>query len=277
MQTAPKPFVFVLMPFATDFDDAYALAVKPACEAAGAYAERVDEQIFHESIVQRIYNQIAKADLLIAEMTGRNPNVFYEVGYAHALGKTVILLTRDSADIPFDLKHYPHIVYGGKLTELRTELERRVRYLVEHQSATPTAELHSTFEVTVNSVELGTGAPVVETRVTKTYVSFEVTVHNSAARLVRTATCQIGAVTPSEFRYLVAGDDIEMPSMDRGEHVIHRLPETFQMLPGAWESAVLSGHSEGEYQKGATIGEFAVRIFMASGFVDYPFILRVKG
>ena len=52
--TSPKPFVFVLMPFDAKFDDVYNLGIKAACEEAGAYAERVDEQIFEESILQRI-------------------------------------------------------------------------------------------------------------------------------------------------------------------------------------------------------------------------------
>ena len=98
--TRPKPFVFVLMPFDPAFIDVYQLGIKTACERAGAYAERPDEQIFTESILQRIYNQIAKADVIVADMTDRNPNVFYEVGYAHALGKVVVLLTQNKDDIP---------------------------------------------------------------------------------------------------------------------------------------------------------------------------------
>jgi nucleoside 2-deoxyribosyltransferase len=94
IDTAPKAFVFVLMPFDQDFGDIYELGIKTACKEAGAYCERVDEQIFTDSILQRVYNQIAKADIVIADMTGKNPNVFYEVGYAHALGKTVILRKR---------------------------------------------------------------------------------------------------------------------------------------------------------------------------------------
>src|SRR5690349_2521588 len=95
-ETAPKHFVFVLMPFDETFADAYQLGIKEACREAGAYCERVDEQIFQDSILERIYNQIARADIIIADMTGRNPNVFYETGYAHALGKQVILVTRDA-------------------------------------------------------------------------------------------------------------------------------------------------------------------------------------
>jgi nucleoside 2-deoxyribosyltransferase len=57
-------------------------------------------------VLERVYNQIAKADIIVAEMTGRNANVFYETGYAHALNKRVVLLTQNANDIPFDLKHY---------------------------------------------------------------------------------------------------------------------------------------------------------------------------
>jgi hypothetical protein len=65
-------------------------------------------------------------------MTGRNPNVFYEVGYAHALGKTVIL-TKDASDIPFDLKYRYHLAYDS-INALRDELQKRVRYYLKHST-----------------------------------------------------------------------------------------------------------------------------------------------
>ena len=65
-ETNPKPFVFVLMPFSEEFNDAYQVGIKPACKDAGAYCERVDEQIFVENILERVYNQIAKADIIVA-------------------------------------------------------------------------------------------------------------------------------------------------------------------------------------------------------------------
>jgi hypothetical protein len=79
-----------------------------------------------------VYNQISKADIVVAEMTARNPNVFYEAGYAHGLGKPVILLTQSAGDIPFDLHHYPHIVYEKRIVTLKEQLERRIRWCVEH-------------------------------------------------------------------------------------------------------------------------------------------------
>ena len=105
------PFVFVLMPFDDKFDDVYIFGINTACEAAKANCERADEQYFRGTILSNIYNQIAKADVIIADMTGLNPNVYYETGYAHALGKSVILLIERGEHIPFDLRQYLHVFY----------------------------------------------------------------------------------------------------------------------------------------------------------------------
>ena len=127
-----KPFVLVLMPFDENFRDIYTLGIKEACTNAGVYCQRVDEQIFGGSILEQIYTQIATAEIIVADMTDRNPNVFYEVGYARALDKQIILLTRDANDIPFDLKHYPHIVYSDNITLLKEQLENRVRWCIKN-------------------------------------------------------------------------------------------------------------------------------------------------
>jgi len=135
--TKPKPFVFVLMPFKPEFNDIYELGIKAACKAAGAYCERVDEQLYQGSMLERIYNQIAKADVLVADTTGKNPNVYYEVGYAHALGKHVMLMTQDANDIPFDLQHHRHIVYGGKITDLKKALTRDLKWALSNPGPAP--------------------------------------------------------------------------------------------------------------------------------------------
>jgi hypothetical protein len=124
--TRPRKFVFALMPFSHAFEDIYNFGIKPACESAGAYCTRIDEQIFSETYFSQLYNQIQKADLIIADMTGRHPDVFHMIGYAHALNKRVILLTQTAEDIPFDLKHYPHIVYG-RIALLKEGLQRLVQ------------------------------------------------------------------------------------------------------------------------------------------------------
>jgi len=128
-----KKFVFVLMPFKEAFNDIYMLGIKAACQSDKVYCERVDEQYYEGSILERVYNQINKADYIVADMTGQNPNVFYEVGYAHGLGKKVILITQSEADIPFDMKHYVHIIYDRNgISQLKEKIGARVEYYLSN-------------------------------------------------------------------------------------------------------------------------------------------------
>lgn len=149
-----KLFAFVLMPFDASFGDTYFLGIKEAADKLGITAERVDEQVFHrEGILQRIYNQIEVADFIIADMTGKNPNVFYEVGYAHAKGKTCILLTANASDIPFDLKHQRHIIYSS-IKDLIQKLSADLSFLkgdLQAKGPSITVELTKTFALLVKS------------------------------------------------------------------------------------------------------------------------------
>jgi len=123
-----KPFVFVLMPFSEDFDDVYKLGIKAAAELCDVKAERLDEQMFIEGMIDRIYRQIEVADIIIADLSTRNANVFYELGYAHAKDKICILLTKNASDIPFDLKHRRHVVYGESISYLKDELVKNIEW-----------------------------------------------------------------------------------------------------------------------------------------------------
>ena len=160
--TRPKPFVFVLMPLDPDFDDIYKFGIKGAAAEVGAYAERVDEQAFTEGILERIYNQISKADVIVADMTDRNPNVFYEVGYAHALGKIVLLLTQRADDIPFDLKHRQHIVYSGKIDTLRQQLSPKLTWAITEGRARAQSRAAERFTVRLEGIELSLAADKAE-------------------------------------------------------------------------------------------------------------------
>ncbi|MGH1417642.1 MAG: nucleoside 2-deoxyribosyltransferase [Hyphomicrobiaceae bacterium] len=126
-----KPFAFVLMPFDKNFDDIYNLGIKAVALDLGIIAERVDEQNFSERILERIYRQIHAADIVIADMTGKNSNVFYEVGYAHALDKKCTLLTQKTDDIPFDLKHHRHLIYDGSIQKLKEQLKPELSWLLQ--------------------------------------------------------------------------------------------------------------------------------------------------
>jgi nucleoside 2-deoxyribosyltransferase len=126
LMVTTAPYVFVLMPFDEEFRDVYELGIKAVCQGLRYRCERVDEMDFNDSILSQIYKSIQAADVVVADMTDRNPNVFYEVGYAHALQKEVILLTQRASDIPFDLKVHNHIIYEGKITQLQALLRRRL-------------------------------------------------------------------------------------------------------------------------------------------------------
>lgn len=106
---------FVIMPFKADFDDVYKNHIKPLIREQLEFVEcvRIDEKPnLSCSIVENIKKEIARSTFVIADITGFNPNVFYEIGLAHALKKKVILIKNKCiGKLPFDISHLPVIVY----------------------------------------------------------------------------------------------------------------------------------------------------------------------
>ena len=114
--------VFVLMPFEEEFDFVYNDFLKPVFESledAEFQVTRADDIGNQRSILNDIVVQIAQSDLVIADLTGCNPNVFYELGLAHALRRPVILLTQDIEDVPFDLKTYRTLEYDAHFVKIQ--------------------------------------------------------------------------------------------------------------------------------------------------------------
>jgi nucleoside 2-deoxyribosyltransferase len=72
---------------------------------------RADEFWNEDAIIQDIVNLISESEVVVCDVTGRNPDVFYEAGIAHAIGKRVILITKNDIDVPFDLKHIRYVRY----------------------------------------------------------------------------------------------------------------------------------------------------------------------
>jgi hypothetical protein len=103
---------FVMMPFASPLGEYYSKIYEPAIKKAGLTPVRADDDIFGTGkIIDQIWSGITSAKVLIAELTTRNPNVFYELGLAHALKKPVVLVSSNEQDVPFDLKHIRVIYY----------------------------------------------------------------------------------------------------------------------------------------------------------------------
>lgn len=108
---------FVLMPFDYRFNLIYEDKIKKIVEddEFELNCKRADEIFGTRPIIEDIWEYIRKARILVAELTGKNPNVFYELGLAHAMNKDVILITQDIGDVPFDLRHYRCIVYEDSM------------------------------------------------------------------------------------------------------------------------------------------------------------------
>jgi hypothetical protein len=116
---------FVVMPFALPLGNHYSLIYEPAIKKVGLKAVRADDDIFATGkIMDQVWAGINAAKVLVAELTSRNPNVFYELGLAHALRKPVVLISSNEEDVPFDVRHIRVIYYdvndpfwGTKLLE----------------------------------------------------------------------------------------------------------------------------------------------------------------
>lgn len=276
MSTMPKPFVFVLMPFSAAFDDAYEVAIRPACDSAGAYAERVDKQIFSGSIIDRVYNQIAKADLVVADMSERNPNVFYEVGYAHALGKTTILVTRAELDIPFDLRQYPHIVYGESLSRLKSELQRRIAWYVENPSKRVTTE--EELEVRVNGTRVPCDREIeVKARGEVSSVAVNVAIQNRAERIVRRISFSVVLETPLTLERATDRKKYEYDFVVVDGMRLFEIPGNFSLLPRQWASFDAVLQRKYESVLGGESFDCIAHFYFDSGAISIPFVIRVQG
>ena len=122
---AKSPEIFVLMPFIPDLNDVYYLGIHEIVTSLGYSCKRADEIEFVGDIMSKIYESIKNARLIIAEVSVQNANVYYELGYANALRKPVILLTKDHSSTPFDLSGQNHIVYRN-IVHLREKLKNRL-------------------------------------------------------------------------------------------------------------------------------------------------------
>lgn len=116
-----------LMPFHKNFDKLYA-NIKNTCAMQHYHCIRSDEKFITGNILKYTVELILKSQVLIAVLDGRNPNVFYEIGIAHSIGKNVILLSDYSrmGDIPFDLQSNRLIFYKSP-QDLQDKLSKSLK------------------------------------------------------------------------------------------------------------------------------------------------------
>ena len=123
--------IAVMTPFTPQFEPVFG-AIKNAASASGFRILRAKDIWEHSTVIQDVFSLIFKAHIVVCDFTGKNPNVFYEAGIAHTLGKHVVPITQSAADIPFDLQHHRYLSYLNNAegrSEMETGLAARFRSL----------------------------------------------------------------------------------------------------------------------------------------------------
>lgn len=123
-----------MMPFDQSFNQVFD-AITRATQAVGLRCRRADNIWEHAAIIQDVVSLIDRSRIVICDCTGRNPNVFYEAGIAHSLGREVIIITQNEHDIPFDLRHLRYVRYLNNsqgLNELVATLQNRMQTILGH-------------------------------------------------------------------------------------------------------------------------------------------------
>ena len=119
----------VMMPFESRFTGTY-VAIRNVCARLGIDCKRADDIWDNSILIQDVFDLIFTSRAVITDFTDRNPNVFYETGVAHTLGKIVIPITQSVGDIPFDLRHHRALTYlpnAEGLAKLENDLEKKLR------------------------------------------------------------------------------------------------------------------------------------------------------
>ncbi len=116
-----KRHLFVAMPFNDEMEDVYEFGIKQPVNNAGCLCERCDRDIFMGDILDRIKTRIAGADAVIADLTGSNPNVYLEVGYAWGKDVQTLLIAHEGEELKFDVQSHKCIFYKN-ISHLRKQL-----------------------------------------------------------------------------------------------------------------------------------------------------------
>jgi CheY-like chemotaxis protein len=140
----PRRQCFVIMPFSKtkscrseDWTEIYSNVIKPAVEGAGFNYECRRSDALVGNIIEDILDHLNRADLVIADLTDRNPNVFYELGVRHALRRGTILITQKIACVPFDLRPYAIQEYRWKTKVEKDELAKHLRQVIQELEINP--------------------------------------------------------------------------------------------------------------------------------------------
>jgi hypothetical protein len=141
---------FVMMPFGQWYDRYYQDIYVPAIRDAGFEPIRADELFSTGSVVEQIWEQIEKSKVLLAELTDKNANVFYELGLAHAARKPVVFTSGRVDDVPFDLRHLRVIVYETREPQWADKLQRLITDYLRNAAKDPGRSIPHPFRTLIS-------------------------------------------------------------------------------------------------------------------------------
>jgi len=144
---------FVMMPFGHWFDIYYHKIYTPAINDAGFEPIRGDELFNTGSVVEQIWEQIEKSTVLLADLSGRNANVFYELGLAHAARKPVVFTAGNIDDVPFDLRHLRVITYETKEPDWAEKLKDSISEYLRNAAKEPEKSIPNPFRLYANNID----------------------------------------------------------------------------------------------------------------------------
>ena len=266
------------MPFSADYDDVYQLGIKEAANSAGIEAQRVDEQLFSEGMLDRIYRQIEAADMIIADLSSKNANVFYELGFAHGRSKLCILLTKNAEDIPFDLKHMKHVIYGDSVVNLKSQLIP----VLEWAKSEGEVRNRSGVEVRIESMF---GWLHKTTQFARGDISFKINLHNIGASPVEIYAIyfysSVQWMVYQEEAAPAPNQDSDLDDFEK-QHLIK--PPVDRLGASAWAQVKFSARkyfawaTRGDELKDSyeVNGRAVLRIITATGAHDFPFIVKAE-
>jgi hypothetical protein len=133
------------MPFGEWYDRYFRDIYIPATKEAGFEPLRADGLFTAGAVMDQIWAQIRKAKVLLADLTGKNPNVFYELGLAHALGKPVVFVAGDIEDVPFDVRHLRVVVYDIREPSWAEKLRREITAYLKNTRTDPEKSIPQPF------------------------------------------------------------------------------------------------------------------------------------
>jgi chaperonin GroEL len=153
---------FVLMPFSDLHNDYFKAILAPAAESSGLHAIKADQIYGTGAIIRDIWESIWSAQVVIADVTGKNPNVNYELGLCHALGVPTILISQEINDVPFDYRHRRCILYNTRAVDWQKKLESDVRETISAVLSGKPEKDELEWPYDTNAIkQLGPGGPFV--------------------------------------------------------------------------------------------------------------------